>query len=98
MNRFGALAKFFAGLGLLLKSIPARVSNFFRVRPGTSAVPRSNREIQILVGKIGLVACGLVALVFIVFSLGIFGGGSTPVTIVVPSTSPGASGVAAANH
>jgi hypothetical protein len=97
MNRPGGAVKFFTGFGMLLRGIPVRVGNFFRIRPGTGAGGRSSRDTQILVGKIGIVVCVLVAVVFVVFGMGLFSS-STPVTITPGSAAPSASGAIVANH
>ena len=97
MRRLGGMGKFFTGIGVLLRGIPDRVGDFFRVRPGISSPSRSSHDTQILVGKIGIAVCAAVGVAFVVFGMGLFSS-STPVIITQSSTTPVASGVSAVNR
>ena len=94
--------RLFRGIGVIAGDLPRSARHFFSIQGQGAASGASNRQTQILVGKVGVVACLCVALLFLLFTSGILGGGSSssangPTGSPATSASPLASGVAASS-
>jgi hypothetical protein len=70
-----------------LGDLPQSARRFFSIQGQSAESGASNRQTQILVGKVGLAACLCLALLYLIFTSGILGGGG-----VSPASGPSASG------
>jgi len=74
------------GVGAILGDLPKSARRFFSIQRQGAEGGASSRQTQVLVGKVGLVACLGVALLYLIFTSGILGGGGGS-----PAAAPSAS-------
>jgi len=71
--------RLFRGVGAILGDLPKSVRRFFSIQSQGAASGTSSRQTQVLIGKVGVVVCLCLALLYLIFTSGILsGGGGSP--------------------